>query len=69
MNAGIEELAKRLCAAYLSMSLGTSMDWALKNYVNRNAKNGPISKYWIELAERVYKENTNALGSEPGGYA
>jgi hypothetical protein len=68
MNAGIEELAKRLCAAYLSMPLGVSADWALKNYVNRGAKK-PISKYWIELAERVYKENTDPLPKYLEGYA
>jgi hypothetical protein len=53
-NEHIEELARRLCAAYTSTRLGISMDWALKGHVNRSGK--PISDYWIRLAEQVYND-------------
>jgi len=50
-----EELARRLCCAWLPYSLGISYDHCMKRYV----KGGELGEYWQELAERVAGEAIN----------
>jgi hypothetical protein len=52
-----EELARRLCAAYLSYNLGhASVDYTLKHYVQ-----GEVGAAWLQLAENVSKSMTNSI--------
>ena len=44
-----EELARRLAAAYISMQLGISLQYAYKKYTQK----GDIGSYWLALARRV----------------
>ncbi len=43
-----EELARRLCCAFVSYNLGMSYETCRKQYLS-----SPIGEYWQDLAERV----------------
>ena len=47
--AYIEDLAKRLCAAWLSMKLGITLQYASKRYIEEET----IGEYWVSLAKKV----------------
>jgi len=47
------ELAKNLCAAYMSYKLDLSISHALKYWVERVNAGEEIDEYWIQLARNV----------------
>jgi hypothetical protein len=51
-NSGLELLAERLCAAYISAQMGfASVDYVIKRYVRSIGK--PPSDVWFQIAEFV----------------
>lgn len=50
-----EELGRRLCAAFISVRLGITLEYAL-----RTKCAGPIGDYWIDLAKQVERDDLNA---------
>jgi hypothetical protein len=51
----IEETARRLASAIISMQMGLSLEYYYRTY----AKGQEIGTYWIDLAIRVRKERVN----------
>ena len=50
------ELAMRLCAAYLSLERRISMEVALEEYVPHPEDERKLAKYWTDLANTMIRE-------------
>ena len=46
---GLEELARRLCCAWISCQTGMTYQHCMKTYIT----DAELGKYWYQLAERV----------------
>jgi hypothetical protein len=61
---GLETLAERLCAAYISAQMGfTSIDYVVKRYIRPLGK--PPSDVWFQIAEFVSEVMTQAKPLPP----
>ncbi len=51
----VEEFARRLAAAYISVYADISLGYAYKTY----AQGEKVAQYWIDIAEKIFSDMTN----------
>lgn len=54
----MDELARRLCAAYMSIQMGISLSHCYTAYM----KDRPVGGYWSQVAEKITEEHGGLLG-------
>jgi hypothetical protein len=57
VDAGVEEIARRVAAAYLSYQMGVGLQYCYKRY----CESSQPGEFWMEMARKILKGAPSSL--------